>query len=136
MITLDKKKKRRPLRLALEDSQPNAANLKVIGIGGGGGNAVNRMINAGLEGVHFLAANSDCQALNSNRSPVKIQLGGKLTKGLGAGANPEIGRSAALEDTETMPSNHLASAGRPSRHSQSASPGSRLQSMIGLRSAR
>ena len=102
MISMDKKKKRRPLRLALEDSQPSAANLKVVGIGGGGGNAVNRMISAGLEGVHFLAANSDCQALNANRSPVKIQLGAKLTKGLGAGANPEIGRSAALEDTEKM----------------------------------
>jgi len=88
--------------LALEDAQPAAANLKVVGVGGGGGNAVNRMIAASLEGVQFLAANTDCQALKSNRAPVKLQLGAKLTKGLGAGANPEIGRSAALEDTEKM----------------------------------
>jgi cell division protein FtsZ len=96
------KGKRRPLRLALEDAQPAAANLKVIGVGGGGGNAVNRMIAANLEGVQFLAANTDCQALQNNRAPIQLQLGAKLTKGLGAGANPEIGRSAALEDTEKM----------------------------------
>jgi cell division protein FtsZ len=103
MITMqDKKSKRRPLRLALEDSRPAAANIKVVGIGGGGGNAVDRMIAVGVEGVGFLAANTDCQALNSNAAPVKLQLGAKLTKGLGAGANPEIGRSAALEDTERI----------------------------------
>jgi cell division protein FtsZ len=103
MITLkDKKAKRGPLMLALEDSRSAAANLKVVGIGGGGGNAVDRMIASGIEGVNFLAANTDCQALQKNRAPVKIQLGAKLTKGLGAGANPEVGRSAALEDTEKM----------------------------------
>jgi cell division protein FtsZ len=98
----DDRGKRRPLRLALEDSQPAAAHLKVVGIGGGGGNAVNRMIASSMDGVQFLAANTDCQALRTNRAPVKLQLGAKLTKGLGAGANPEIGRSAALEDTESV----------------------------------
>jgi cell division protein FtsZ len=105
MITMKEKKTRRrprPLRIALEDTRPNAANLKVVGIGGGGGNAINRMIASGIDGVEFVAANTDCQALKHNRAPVKIQLGAKLTKGLGAGANPEIGRSAALEDTEKM----------------------------------
>jgi cell division protein FtsZ len=105
MITMKEKKTRRrprPLRIALEDTRPNAANLKVVGIGGGGGNAINRMIASGIEGVEFVSANTDCQSLKHNRAPVKIQLGAKLTKGLGAGANPEIGRSAALEDTEKM----------------------------------
>ena len=103
MITMKGNKgKRRPLRLALEDAQPAAANLKVIGVGGGGGNAVNRMIAANLDGVQFLAANTDCQALQNSKAPIKLQLGAKLTKGLGAGANPEMGRSAALEDTEKM----------------------------------
>jgi cell division protein FtsZ len=103
MITMDgRKKKFRTLNLALDDAQPQAANLKVVGIGGGGGNAVNRMIATHLEGVQFVAANTDCQALRSNRAPIKLQLGAKLTKGLGAGANPEVGRSAALEDTEKV----------------------------------
>src|SRR5256714_630533 len=74
------------------------AKIKVIGVGGGGGNALNTMILAGLTGVDFIAANTDCQALQNNRAPVKIQLGAQVTKGLGAGANPEIGRQAALED--------------------------------------
>jgi cell division protein FtsZ len=98
----DPKDGRRHLRLAIDDAQPAGANIRVIGVGGGGGNAVNRMISAGLEGVQFLAANTDCQALRSNRAPIKLQLGAKLTKGLGAGGNPEIGRSAALEDTEAV----------------------------------
>jgi cell division protein FtsZ len=108
MITMDggKKKARegkgRPARLELEDSQSGAAEIKVIGIGGGGGNAINRMIAAKMEGVQFLTANTDCQALQHNKATVKLQLGAKLTKGLGAGGNPEIGRSAALEDTETV----------------------------------
>jgi len=88
--------------LAFDESQTNHANIKVIGVGGGGGNAVNRMIAAGVPGVQFLSANTDCQALRGSRAPVKIQLGSKLTRGLGAGANPEIGRSAALEDTEKI----------------------------------
>jgi cell division protein FtsZ len=105
MITMrEKKTRRRPrsLRIALDDSRPSGASIKVVGIGGGGGNAVNRMIATGIDGVEFVAANTDCQALKHNRAPVKIQLGAKLTNGLGAGANPEIGRSAALEDTEKM----------------------------------
>jgi cell division protein FtsZ len=78
------------------------AKIKVIGIGGGGGNGVNTMISAKLAGVDFIAANTDAQALEANRAPVKIQLGGNVTKGLGAGANPEIGRRSALEDQEKI----------------------------------
>src|SRR5512145_1185452 len=77
------------------------AKIKVIGIGGGG-NGVNTMISAKLAGVDFIAANTDAQALEANRAPVKIQLGGNVTKGLGAGANPEIGRRSALEDQEKI----------------------------------
>src|SRR5437868_9381441 len=84
-----------------EDSRSNA-KIKVIGVGGGGGNAVNRMINAKVEGVEFVVANTDLQALQMSQASVKIQLGVKLTSGLGAGANPEIGRRAALEDTEKI----------------------------------
>jgi cell division protein FtsZ len=106
MITMQggggNKGKRRPLELVLDDARSAQANIKVVGIGGGGGNAINRMIAAGLEGVEFLAANTDCQALRASGAPTKIQLGAKLTKGLGAGANPEVGRSAALEDTEKV----------------------------------
>src|SRR6266568_4307429 len=83
-----------------EDLQP--AKIKVIGVGGGGCNAVNRMIRAKLEGVEFIAANTDLQALKLSQAPMKLQLGAKLTKGLGAGANPEVGRKAALEDTEKI----------------------------------
>ncbi len=83
-----------------EELQP--AKIKVVGIGGGGCNAVNRMIRAKVEGVEFIAANTDLQALKLSQAPVKLQLGAKLTKGLGAGANPEIGRKAALEDTEKI----------------------------------
>lgn len=90
------------LRLVLSDEARHGARIKVIGVGGGGGNAVNRMITAKLEGVEFLVANTDLQALGISQAPVKIQLGEKLTKGLGAGANPEVGRSAALEDTEKI----------------------------------
>src|ERR1700693_1377867 len=78
------------------------AKIKVIGVGGGGGNAINRMIAAQVKGVDFMVANTDVQALEASQAPVKIQLGTKLTKGLGAGANPEIGRRAALEDTEKI----------------------------------
>ena len=100
--TPGRKVKRRAARFELEDAQAGMANIKVVGIGGGGGNAINRMVSAQLDGVQFIAANTDCQALKQNRANVKLQLGSKLTKGLGAGANPEIGRSAALEDTEKM----------------------------------
>jgi cell division protein FtsZ len=78
------------------------ARIKVIGVGGGGSNAVNRMVSAGLDGVEFIVANTDAQALEQNQAPVKIQIGQKLTKGLGAGADPNIGRQAALEDTDTI----------------------------------
>lgn len=77
---------------------PQAANIKVIGVGGGGGNAINTMITEGVGSVEFIAANTDLQALETNLAPVKIQLGSALTKGLGAGADPEIGRNSALED--------------------------------------
>src|SRR5499426_412029 len=78
------------------------AKIKVIGVGGGGCNAVNRMIRAKLEGVEFITANTDLQALKLCQAPMKLQLGAKLTKGLGAGANPEVGRKAALEDTDKI----------------------------------
>src|SRR6059036_3110069 len=78
------------------------ACIKVIGVGGGGSNAVNRMIDAGLEGIDFLVANTDVQALKQSKAAVKLQIGAKLTKGLGAGANPEMGRQAALEDTDKV----------------------------------
>ena len=78
------------------------ARIKVIGIGGGGGNAVNTMIGSKFTGVDFIVANTDAQSLDASRAPVKIQLGATVTKGLGAGANPEIGRRAALEDEETF----------------------------------
>jgi cell division protein FtsZ len=81
----------------LLDETPAPARIKVIGVGGGGCNSVNRMIDAGLGGVEFIAGNTDAQALSNCRAPVKLQLGLELTRGLGAGANPEVGRNAALE---------------------------------------
>ena len=80
----------------------NGATIKVIGIGGGGGNAINNMINASLRGVDFIVANTDAQALEVSKAHTKLQLGVNITKGLGAGANPEIGRSAALEDADKI----------------------------------
>ena len=79
------------------DEVPPPAIIKVIGVGGGGCNSVNRMIDAGLSGVEFIASNTDAQALGSNQAALKLQLGLELTRGLGAGANPEVGRNAALE---------------------------------------
>lgn len=90
------------LRMAFSEENLQGARIKVIGVGGGGTNAVNRMIRAKVEGVEFIAANTDLQALKQSQAPVKLQLGAKLTKGLGAGANPEIGRKAALEDTDKV----------------------------------
>ena len=90
------------IRIEFGEDPRNNAKIKVIGVGGGGGNAVNRMIDARLEGVEFLTANTDLQALQMSRAPVKLQLGVKLTNGLGAGANPEIGRKAALEDADKI----------------------------------
>ncbi|HSO73958.1 MAG TPA: cell division protein FtsZ [Blastocatellia bacterium] len=86
-----------------ESEQPvSGAKIKVVGIGGGGGNAVNRMIAAGIEGVQFLVANTDLQALRNSSAAVKLQIGEKLTRGLGAGGDPEVGRQSALEDTEKI----------------------------------
>ncbi len=93
----------RGINIFIDDDPPiTGARIKVIGIGGGGGNAVNRMIEAGIEGIEFLVANTDLQALKRSKAPIKIQLGSKLTKGLGAGANPVVGREAALEDTDKI----------------------------------
>ncbi len=86
----------------LEESKIYGANLKVIGIGGGGCNAVNTMIQSSLQGVEFIGANTDAQALAACQAPLKIQLGAKLTKGLGAGANPEVGKNATLEDKDRL----------------------------------
>jgi cell division protein FtsZ len=90
------------LRIHYHDETHRSARIKVIGVGGGGNNAVNRMIAAGVEGVEFIAANTDAQALEGSQAPVKLQLGVKLTSGLGAGANPDIGRRAALEDSDKI----------------------------------
>ena len=90
------------LRVDFSDELRDGARIKVIGVGGGGGNAVNRMIAADVKGVDFLVANTDAQALLSSNAPLKIQLGAKLTKGLGSGGNPDVGRRAALEDTEKI----------------------------------
>ena len=95
-------KKETDIRISFNEEARNDAKIKVIGVGGGGGNAVNRMIDAGMDGIEFIAANTDLQALRMSRAPVKIQLGVKLTNGLGAGASPEIGRKAALEDSDKI----------------------------------
>ena len=85
-----------------DESIDQSAKIKVIGVGGGGGNAVNTMISCNMNGVEFIVANTDAQSLRAAKAPAKIQLGGQLTKGLGAGANPNVGRDAALEDRERM----------------------------------
>jgi len=95
-------KEMRELRLQLEEDGSAGARIKVIGVGGGGSNAVNRMVRVGLDGVEFIVANTDRQALAANAAPIKLQIGSKLTKGLGAGADPNVGRQAALEDTEQI----------------------------------
>jgi len=95
-------KKDSSIRISFNEEPLNDAKIKVIGVGGGGGNAVNRMIDAGVEGIEFIVANTDLQALRLSRAPVKLQLGVKLTNGLGAGANPEVGRKAALEDSDKI----------------------------------
>ena len=89
------------LKFHLVDER-EGANIKVIGIGGGGGNAVNRMIEARIEGVDFIGVNTDLQALNNNNAGTKFQIGSQLTKGLGSGGRPDIGKQAALEDTEKL----------------------------------
>jgi len=97
-----KEKIQEEIKFSLEEESRVGANLKVIGIGGGGGNAVDRMIVTGLNGVQFIAANTDLQALKNSTAAIKLQIGSKLTKGLGAGSNPEIGRQAALEETDRI----------------------------------
>jgi cell division protein FtsZ len=90
------------MRIQYHEESVRGARIKVIGVGGGGGNAVNRMIAARMEGVEFIAANTDVQALKVSQAPVKLQLGVRLTSGLGAGSNPDVGRRAALEDSEKI----------------------------------
>ena len=80
----------------------SGAKLKVIGVGGGGGNAVNTMLDSGLKGVDFIVTNTDAQALEHAQAGIKLQIGSNMTKGLGAGANPEVGRAAALEDNQMI----------------------------------
>ncbi len=103
-MAADERKEIRSAVITFDDSEQSVsgARIKVIGVGGGGGNAINRMIEAGIEGVEFLVANTDLQALKSSKASVKIQIGEKLTRGLGAGGDPEIGRQSALEDTEKI----------------------------------
>jgi cell division protein FtsZ len=90
------------MRIQYHEESMRGARIKVIGVGGGGGNAVNRMIQARMAGVEFIVANTDVQALKTSNAPVKLQLGVRLTSGLGAGANPDVGRRAALEDSEKI----------------------------------
>jgi cell division protein FtsZ len=85
-----------------DESIDQGAKIKVIGVGGGGGNAVNTMISCNIHGVDFIVANTDVQALRMSKAPVKLQIGGQSTKGLGAGANPEMGKQAASEDRERI----------------------------------
>lgn len=90
------------IKFLIDEPPITGAKIKVIGVGGGGSNAVNRMIEAGVKGVEFIVANTDLQALNDSKAPMRIQLGSRLTRGLGAGSNPNIGRDAALEDHEKI----------------------------------
>jgi len=90
------------LRMTIEDAGHIGARIKVVGVGGGGSNAVDRMVRSGLGGVEYVVVNTDLQALSRNAAPLCLQIGAKLTKGLGAGADPNVGRHAALEDTEQI----------------------------------
>ncbi len=102
MTTNGLQTKNKGMMLEFADEVVTGAKIIVIGVGGGGSNAVNRMIEAGIKGVQFIVVNTDVQALNDSKAPIKIQLGSQLTRGLGAGANPTIGRQAAIEDTEKI----------------------------------
>src|SRR5436305_14649995 len=101
-FTDDAAREARRLRLRLDEEGGSTARIKVVGVGGGGSNAVNRMVQAGFEGVEFMVANTDQQALRASPAPSKLQIGSKLTKGLGAGADPNVGRQAAPEDTDAI----------------------------------
>ncbi|HEY7863511.1 MAG TPA: cell division protein FtsZ, partial [Thermoanaerobaculia bacterium] len=94
----------RGISIELDGGDSSPAAIKVLGIGGGGSNAVNRMIQAGVRGVEYIACNTDLQALRRAHAPTKLQIGARLTKGLGAGADPDVGRNAALEDQEKLAS--------------------------------
>ena len=102
MIEFVADENRNRISIELEDTDTSPATIKVLGIGGGGSNAVNRMIAAGLRGVDYIACNTDLQALRKASAANKIQIGSRLTKGLGAGADPDVGRNAALEDQEKL----------------------------------
>jgi cell division protein FtsZ len=102
MILFDERESSRAVPITLESEDVVPARIKVIGVGGGGGNAVNRMLERKLRGIEFISANTDVQALRKNKAPMKFQLGPDLTRGLGAGGDPEVGRKAALEDTERI----------------------------------
>ncbi len=102
MILFDEPSETSALPITLEDIDQMPAKIKVVGVGGGGGNAVNRMIEAQLRGIEFISANTDLQALRRSLAPTKLQLGSTLTRGLGAGGDPEVGRKSALEDTERI----------------------------------
>ena len=93
---------RRIVMLEFDSNLEQLATIKVIGVGGGGNNAVNRMIEHGVQGVEFISVNTDAQALNLSKAEIKMQIGGKLTRGLGAGANPEVGKKAAEESKEQI----------------------------------
>src|SRR5207247_9587955 len=95
-------KKENDIRISFNEEARNDAKIKVIGAGGGGNNAVNRMIDAGMEGIEIVVANTDLQALRMSHAPLKIQVGDKLTNGLGAGPNPTVARNAALEDSANI----------------------------------
>ena len=90
------------VKISLEEVGVQGARIKVVGIGGGGGNAINRMMEMGLKGAEFISINTDLQALQNSKAPIRLQIGGMLTKGLGAGANPDVGRQAALEDADKI----------------------------------
>jgi len=102
MVLFFSRVKERDMLFELEDIDVQDAIIKVIGVGGCGGNAVDHMIGKGMTGVEFLALNTDAQALRRNQAPLQLQIGANVTKGLGAGAKPEVGREAALEDRERI----------------------------------
>jgi cell division protein FtsZ len=102
MILFEDQEMESGLPITLEEAEALAAKITVVGVGGGGGNAVNRMIDCRMRGIEFIAGNTDLQALRGCRAAVKMQLGASLTRGLGAGGDPEIGRKSALEDTERI----------------------------------
>src|SRR5262249_30222567 len=89
-------------KFSLEETGVQGAKIKVVGVGGGGGNAINRMLGIGLDGAEFISIITDLQALQNSMAPIRLQIGSNLTRGLGAGANPDIGRQAALEDADKI----------------------------------